>query len=122
MIRVVRAIALITAISGLYGLFIHMQSNYNSAILDYRYTDRWPQMSLLSRLWAAGTGQVGPAPVMAPAVLSQVAISLALATFRHPLLVAAQGAAAPADDTSVMLGAQAGSLAGELSQLSSSQQ
>ena len=38
-----------------------------------------------------GTGQVGPSPVMAPAVLSQVAICLALATFRHPLLAPRQG-------------------------------
>lgn len=88
-IRVVRAVALVTAVSGLYGLYIHVVSNYDAAILDYHYTDRWPHMSLLSKFWAAGTGEVGPSPVMAPAVLSQCAICLALATFRHPRLTQA---------------------------------
>lgn len=95
MIRIVRVVALLGAAGGLYGLFIHIQSNYDAAILDYKYTDRWPHMSLTSKLWAASTGQVGPSPVMAPAVLSQIGVSMALATFRHPRLVGA-GRDAPA--------------------------
>jgi hypothetical protein len=67
------------------------KTGYDAAILDYNYTERWPQMSLISKLWAAGTGQVGPSPVMAPAVLSQCAICLALATFRHPALAMKRG-------------------------------
>ena len=85
-IRVVRVIAGLALISGLYGLFTHVQSNYHAAILDYHFTDRWPAMSFVDKLWAAGTGEVGPSPVMAPAVLSQCAICLALATLRHPRL------------------------------------
>ena len=85
-IRVVRVIAFLAILSGLYGLFIHVKANYDAAILDYHFTDRWPNMSLVSRVWAASTGQVGPSPVMAPAVLSQVAVCLALATLRHPRL------------------------------------
>lgn len=121
MIRVVRTIALVAAISGLYGLYIHVQSNYDAAILDYHYTDRWPNMSLISKLWAASTGQVGPSPVMAPAVLSQCAICLALATFRHPRLAGA-GAPAPAPVTqnaTVMLGAQVVSMNGDSSRIPS---
>jgi hypothetical protein len=85
-IRIVRVIAVLGLLSGLYGLYIHVKANYDAAILDYHFTDRWPGMSLGSKLWAAGTGQVGPSPVLAPAVLSQCALCLALATFRHPLL------------------------------------
>lgn len=88
-IRVVRLIACFAVASGLYGLFVHVKSNYEAAILDYRFTDSWPAMSLVAKLWAAGTGKVGPSPVIAPAVLSQCAISLALATLRHPRLVPA---------------------------------
>lgn len=121
-IRVVRAIAVLTVLSGLYGLFIHMQANYDAAILDYRYTDRWPNMSLLSKLWAAGTGQVGPAPVMAPAVLSQIAICLTLATFRHPLLAKLESSVTFDNDAAVMLEAQIATLPGELSGVSRSQQ
>lgn len=95
MIRVVRFTALVGAIGGLYGLFIHVQSNYDAAILDYRYTDRWPTMSLTSKLWAASTGQVGPSPVMAPAVLTQIGVCMFLSTIRHPRLVGA-GQDAPA--------------------------
>ena len=88
MIRIVRAIAVIAAISGLYGLYIHVKANYDAAILDFHFTDRWPHMSLASKVWAAGSGQVGPSPVMAPAVLSQCAVCLSLATLHHPKLVA----------------------------------
>jgi hypothetical protein len=95
MVRIVQLIAVIGAVGGLYGLFIHIQSNYDAAILDYHYTDRWPTMSLTSKLWAAASGKVGPSPVMAPAVLSQIAICMALATFRHPRLVG-PGREAPA--------------------------
>jgi hypothetical protein len=105
MIRVVRFVALVAAISGVYGLYIHVKANYDAAILDYHYTDRWPQMSLMSKLWAASSGQVGPSPVMAPAVLSQCAVCLALATFRHPRLASARARRpANADGTSAMVG------------------
>ncbi len=102
MVQIVRLIACIAAISGLYGLYIHVQSNYDAAILDYHYTDRWPTMSLGSRVWAAGTGQVGPSPVMAPAVLSQVGICLALATFRHPRLARTKGSKSVAENADRM--------------------
>ncbi len=114
MIRVVRALALLTALSGVYGLYIHVKANYDAAILDYRFTDRWPNMSLTSKLWAAGSGQVGPSPVMAPAVLSQISICLALATFRHPRLVASRARrGAAAESTTSAMAAPVGSLNGE---------
>ena len=114
MIRVVRFIALLATISGIYGLYIHVKANYDAAVLDYHFTDRWPQMSLTSKLWAASTGQVGPSPVMAPAVLSQCAVCLALATFRHPKLVASRARReAVAESTSVASDSPVGSLNGE---------
>jgi hypothetical protein len=111
MIRVVRFIALVAALSGVYGLYIHVKANYDAAILDYHFTERWPHMSLLSKLWAASTGQVGPSPVMAPAVLSQCAVCLALATFRHPSLVSARARiSAMTDDSPAMVSETIGSL------------
>jgi hypothetical protein len=95
MIRVVRFICIAGVVGGLYGVFDHIKENYDAAILDYHYTDRWPHMSLISKLWAAGSGSVGPAPVLAPAVLTQIALCMALATLHHPKLVGA-GHAAPA--------------------------
>ena len=120
MIRVVRLIAVLGAIGGLYGLYIHVKSNYDAAILDYNYTDRWPNMSLTSKLWAASTGQVGPSPVMAPAVLSQIAISLALGTFRHPRLVASRARrGAVAESAAVAMETAFGSPNGEPARLPS---
>jgi hypothetical protein len=114
MIRVVRFIALVAALSGVYGLYIHVKANYDAAILDYHFTDRWPHMSLLSKLWAASTGQVGPSPVMAPAVLSQCAVCLALATFRHPRLVSTRARiSAMTDDSPALLNETIGSLNGD---------
>ncbi len=111
MIRIVRFIALVAALSGLYGLYIHVKANYDAAILDFHFTDRWPHMSLVSKLWAAGSGQVGPSPVMAPAVLSQCAVCLALATLRHPKLVSARTRrSATAEDATVMVNDSIGSL------------
>ena len=111
MIRIVRFLALVAALSGGYGLYIHVKANYDTAILDFHFTDRWPHMSLMSKLWAAGSGQVGPSPVMAPAVLSQVAVCLALATFRHPKLVSARTrSSATAEDATVMVTDSIGSL------------
>ena len=111
MIRVVRFVSIAGAIGGLYGVFDHIKENYDAAILDYHYTDRWPQMSLISKLWAAGSGSVGPAPVLAPAVLTQIALCMALATLRHPRLVGA-GHEAPAIAKAV-LAESAPSLNGE---------
>jgi hypothetical protein len=101
-IRVVQVIAGLAAVAGLYGLYIHVQSNYDAAILDYHYTDRWPTMSFVSKLWAASSGKVGPSPVMAPAVLSQCAICLALATFRHPSLTSMKSTVLAEDATTTL--------------------
>ena len=121
MIRVAQFVALVSAIGGLYGLYIHVKANYDAAILDYHYTDKWPTMSLTSKLWAAGSGQVGPSPVMAPAVLSQIGICLALATFRHPRLVSSSArAGAAAQAAEVLFDDPVGSLNSEPSRIPSS--
>lgn len=119
MIHVVRFIALAAAIGGLYGLYVHVKANYDAAILDYHYTDRWPTMSLTSKLWAAGSGQVGPSPVMAPAVLTQIGFCLGLATFRHPKLVSARARAGATEGTKVMINDPIGSLNDEPSRIPS---
>ena len=46
--RVVAAVAMVMAIVGTWQ---HFQENYNSAPLDYRYTEDWGGMSMPERLW-----------------------------------------------------------------------
>jgi len=76
----VRSIAVLVTAASAFGIFEHVRANYNVAPLDYRYVDKWATMSGLSRWWAALTESVGRSPVLAPAVLAQIAILLALAT------------------------------------------
>ena len=84
-VRVVRWVAAAMVLGAAAGLFFHVRENYNAGPLDFRFADRWDVMSLRSRLWAAATGSVGPAPVLAPAILAQIGVLLALATIgaRH---------------------------------------
>jgi hypothetical protein len=83
---VVRAIVVAVFLSAAFGVFEHVQANYNAGPLDFRYAGRWPTMSLPSRWWAAATNAVGPSPPLVPAVLAQAALCLGLATLHHPAL------------------------------------
>lgn len=78
--RVARVLAAIGLVGGLYGVITHISSNYDAAPLDYKYTDRWPTMSFVSKVWHAASGAVGPAAVLAPGALSLCGLCLLLAT------------------------------------------
>jgi len=79
-VRVVRCVAAAMVLAAAVGLFVHVRENYTAGPLDFRFADRWEVMSMRSRLWAAATRSVGPAPVLAPAILAQIGVLLALAT------------------------------------------
>jgi hypothetical protein len=85
-VRCVRLMALAVAFCGAFGVYEHVLGNYNGGPLDFRYADRWATMSFTARWWAAISKTVGPAPVLAPAVLMQAAVLLFLATLHHPAL------------------------------------
>lgn len=78
-----RTIGVTTGLASLFGVYEHIASNYQAGPLDFRYTDRWPDMSEWSRWWAAASGAVGPSPALAPAVLALAGTCLALATLGH---------------------------------------
>lgn len=46
----------------------------------------------MEQLWLATTGAGGPAPVLAPGALAEIAPAILLATVRHPALRSAPGA------------------------------
>ncbi|MGH9023210.1 MAG: hypothetical protein ACRDV9_08940 [Acidimicrobiia bacterium] len=81
-----RALGAVAAAAGLYGVYEHIAENYHAGPLDAVYGPKWESLPTLSRLWAAGTGGVGPAPTLAPAVLAQIALCLFVATLAHPAL------------------------------------
>jgi hypothetical protein len=83
-VRVAQVVAGVLFVTALIGVGVHIHENYNAGPLDYRYAERWEAMTFVSRLWTAATKSVGPAPVLAPLVLAQVGVSLALATIGLP--------------------------------------
>jgi hypothetical protein len=60
----------VTAIA-MVGVIQHVSENYHAGPLDHRYAATWATMSVVSRLWAAATNSVGPAPPLAPGVLAR---------------------------------------------------
>ena len=83
-IRVIRPLLGLVALTALFGVYEHVHENFIAGPLDFRYSDKWDQMSTMSQWWHAFTKTVGPAPSLAPGVLFQAALLLFAATLRHP--------------------------------------
>ena len=90
-----RALLLVVAASAALGIYHHVAANYATAPLDFRYSERWEQMSMAARLWAAGGQAVGPSPTMVPGLLAYLAVMGWLATLRHPARLGAHGSFPP---------------------------
>ena len=73
-------------LSALYGVWEHVESNWDAGPLDRNYADTWDTLSSSSQWWLAITKTVGPSPVLAPGALAQVGLCILLATIRHPSL------------------------------------
>jgi hypothetical protein len=89
-IRIGQALAIVVAISAVYGVIEHASANYQAAPLDFRYGDTWDTIGEPARLWVAVTHQVGPSPTLAPLALAYGSACVLLATFRHPSLQASR--------------------------------
>lgn len=81
-IRVVRALAGLAVVVGVVGVLVHVNANLEEAPLDRDLGSGWDARPLIERLWLAATGQVGPAPALAPGALAQTALAILLATVR----------------------------------------
>jgi hypothetical protein len=75
-----RATGALLAGTGLYGVIDHIATNVSAGPLDASYGAKWATMSTVGHWWAAANGGVGPAPVLAPAILTQIGACLLLAT------------------------------------------
>lgn len=67
------------------GVWRHVNANYQTAPLDFRYETRWNGMSETERLWAVLSGAVGPAPILASGILATIGIALGAATIGIPV-------------------------------------
>lgn len=91
------AICSISVIGSLFGVWQHVESNYESGPLDRRLGPTWDSMSTLGRWWKAFTQTVGPSPALAPMALALAGGLLALALWCRPdgVNVVSRRAAAP---------------------------
>jgi hypothetical protein len=87
-IRGVRVLMAVVMLTALFGIWEHVDENYKAGPLDSRYSTTWDSMSGWSRWWAAATKAVGPSPVLAPAVLAEAGLCVALASIGLPVAVA----------------------------------
>lgn len=79
-ILAVRVIAAIVLCSGLVGVGLHVNENYDAEPLDATFSERWAATPEVERWWIAISKSVGPAPPFAPLALCEVALLLGVAT------------------------------------------
>ena len=87
-VMVVRVLAVVAVVVALTGVGFHVLENLDAGPLNGDFAATWDQRSFAEQLFLATTGGVGPAPVLAPGSILEIALALALATVRHPLLIA----------------------------------
>jgi hypothetical protein len=85
-IVIVRWLAVAVVVASVVGVGLHIVENLDAGPLDRDYASIWASMSVFDQWWAAITGGVGPAPVLAPGALAEISLALLLATVRHPAL------------------------------------
>jgi hypothetical protein len=85
-IAIVRWLAIAVVMASVVGVGLHVVENLDAGPLDRNYASIWSSMTAFDQWWAAITGGVGPAPVLAPGALAEISLALLLATVRHPLL------------------------------------
>lgn len=85
-VRAVRVLAVVAVVVGVTGVGLHVLENLDAGPLDRAYAATWDGLSAVEQWWLATTGGVGPAPVLAPGALAEIALALGLATVRHPAL------------------------------------
>ena len=83
-VRIVRALAFVAALIGVIGVGFHVVENLAAGPLDRDYAATWDSMSVVAQWFAAVTGAVGPAPVLAPGAIAEIALALLVGTIRHP--------------------------------------
>lgn len=79
-VRAGRVIALVVGLASAFGVWEHVESNYDSGPLDFRYATKWASMSEATRWWKAVSGGVGAAPPFVPGAMALIAALLVVAT------------------------------------------
>ena len=83
-VQVARVLAVLVMVSGVFGIWEHIESNHDAGELDQVYSARWEMLPVATQWWLALTKTVGPSPPLAPGALAQAGACVLLATLRHP--------------------------------------
>ncbi len=83
-VRSARALAALVCVTALFGVWEHIEGNYDAGPLDARYADTWDSMSEASRWWVSAIQAVGPSPALAPGVLVVAALCVLVASIGLP--------------------------------------
>ena len=84
-VRTARVLAGVVLGVAALGIWFHVEENLDAGFLDRTYGDSWEHRSTLDQAWLAVTGQVGPAPTLAPGALAEISLAILLVTVRLPI-------------------------------------
>ena len=79
-VRIARVVAVLVLLCALLGAWRHFDHNYETAVIDQDYSDRWGEMSVVDRVWTVANGSVGHVPVPAAGALVPVGVTLWMTT------------------------------------------
>jgi len=88
--RALQAVAVVAVLGSAFGVYEHVGANLAVGSLSGRYGPGWESLPATAQVWAAATGAVGAAPVLAPGMVGLAGVLLGLAALRW----------APGDQTS----------------------
>lgn len=93
-IKIAKAVAVIMLASAAFGMWEHVEQNYNEGHESHKYGAQWATMSETSKWWYAATQQVGPTPPLAVGIMAEIGLCLGAATIGAGAAGAGDGAAA----------------------------
>ena len=83
-LRLAQILAILVVVSAVWGIWEHIESNYDAGELDQVYTAQWESLPETTRWWLAVSKTVGPSPPLAAGALAQAGACVLFATLRHP--------------------------------------
>jgi hypothetical protein len=79
-VKIARWLAIAVMLTAFFGVWQHIEANFDSGELDQRYSAVWETLPATTRWWLAISKSVGPSPPLAPAATAYAAVCVLIAT------------------------------------------